>query len=90
MVSYPEFDPPIEPRLALLPLSKRTWSWKAFERFCLDVVKALPDVVHAEFYGAEGDRQDGIDILADLCNGGRAPTNARRKLGSDLPRPGPR
>ena len=79
MVSYPEFDPPIEPRLALLPLSKRTWSWKAFERFCLDVVKALPDVVHAEFYGAEGDRQDGIDILADLCNGGQRTYQCKKK-----------
>jgi hypothetical protein len=65
------FPPPIEPRLNLLPLDSDAWDWKAFERFCLDVVNALPDVRYAEFHGAQGDKQDGIDILAHLTNGGR-------------------
>jgi hypothetical protein len=63
------FPPPIEPSLPFLPLDRREWEWKAFERFCLDVVNALPDVRYADFYGTQGDKQDGIDILAELTNG---------------------
>jgi len=63
------FEPPIEPRLPLLPLDEREWDWKRFERFCLDLVNALPDVSHADFHGTQGDKQDGIDILAQLTDG---------------------
>ncbi len=63
------FEPSIEPRLPLLPLDDRDWDWKSFERFCLDVVNALPDVSHADFHGTQGDKQDGIDILAQLTDG---------------------
>lgn len=47
------FEPPIEPRLALLPLDEREWDWKRFERFCLDLVNGLPDVSHADFHGTQ-------------------------------------
>jgi hypothetical protein len=63
------FEPPIGLRLTLLPLDEREWDWKRFERFCLNVVNALPDVSHADFHGKQGDRQDGIDILAELTDG---------------------
>lgn len=63
------FPPPIRGNLNLLPLDSSAWDWKAFERFCLDLVNALPDVAHADFHGAQGDKQDGIDILAQLTNG---------------------
>lgn len=63
------FPSPISMRLNLLPLDSTAWDWKAFERFCLDLVNALPEVAHAEFYGAQGEKQDGIDILAQLNNG---------------------
>jgi len=65
------FRPPITSSLSLLPLDDGAWEWKAFERFCLDLVNALADVDHAELYGAQGDKQDGIDILAYLINGGQ-------------------
>jgi hypothetical protein len=65
------FQPPIDPRLAVLPLDDPRWEWKAFERFCLGWINALPDVKHADFYGAQGDKQDGIDILAELTSGAK-------------------
>ena len=68
MTSATEFDPAIQPRRARLPLDESTWPWKAFERFCPDVVAALPDVAYAEFQGDEGDPQEGVDIFpVRLC-----------------------
>ncbi len=72
------FEPPIEPRLTLLPLDEREWDWKRFERFCLDLVNALPDVRHAGFHGTQGDKQDGIDILAELTDGRKRTYQCKR------------
>ncbi len=78
------FPPPIEPRLATLPLTDAALDWKAFERFCLDVLNALPEVRHADFYGAPGDPQDGVDLLAHLVNGSRR-TAQCKKVGTFAP-----
>lgn len=58
--------PSVEP---LLDLNDPELEWKRFERFCLDLAKALPDIRDAHLYGVRGDDQEGIDIHADLVNG---------------------
>ena len=58
--------PPVEP---LLALNDPELEWKRYERFCLDLAKALPDVHDAHLYGDRGDDQEGIDIHADLVDG---------------------
>ena len=37
--------------LRVLPFHGDAFDWRRFETFCLDVVRALPDVRHAEVYG---------------------------------------
>jgi energy-coupling factor transporter ATP-binding protein EcfA2 len=59
-------SPAVEP---LLSLDDSELEWKRFERFCLDLARALPDVVDAHLYGVQGDDQEGIDIHADLADG---------------------
>jgi len=59
-------SPPIAP---LLYLNDPELEWKRFERFCLDLVKALGDVRDAHLYGVRGEDQQGIDIHADLLDG---------------------
>jgi len=61
--------PPIEPHVALLPVDDADWEWKAFERFCLGLVRAQTDVVEANLYGKRGEKQRGIDIAASLTDG---------------------
>lgn len=61
--------PPSEPNQPLLPFDREGFNFRDFERFCLRWIKALPDVASAEAYGRPGDRQDGIDIVAQLHNG---------------------
>jgi hypothetical protein len=58
--------PSVEP---LLNLNDPELDWKRFERFCLDLVKALPDVNDAHLYGLRGENQQGIDIHVDLTDG---------------------
>jgi hypothetical protein len=53
----------------LLPFDSSEWDWKAFERFCLGLVEAQPDVEDAHLYGTRGEKQRGIDILAKLKDG---------------------
>ncbi|HYV14586.1 MAG TPA: hypothetical protein VE972_01030 [Conexibacter sp.] len=57
------------PREPILDLQDPDLSGKRFERFCLDLVRALPDVADAHLYARHGERQRGIDIHADLCDG---------------------
>jgi hypothetical protein len=45
------------------------FEWKSFERFCLQLAKALPEVRDAHLHGVPGDHQDGIDIHVDLVDG---------------------
>jgi len=58
--------PSVEP---LLTLNDPELEWKRFERFCLDLVIALPEVRDAHLYGTRGEDQQGIDIHADLVDG---------------------
>lgn len=53
----------------LLNLNDRELEWKRFERFCLDLARALPEVRDAHLYGDRGEDQEGIDIHADLVDG---------------------
>jgi hypothetical protein len=53
----------------LLPFDNPEWDWKAFERFCLGFVEAQPDVADAHLYGTRGEKQRGIDIVANLRDG---------------------
>ena len=60
---------PIEPRIDLLPLNHPEWEWKRFERFCLALVEALPDVRRTHILRDPGPAQRGIDIAAELTDG---------------------
>jgi hypothetical protein len=55
--------------LRVLPFHGDAFDWRRFETFCLDVVRALPDVRHAELYNVPGGNQRGIDIVATLNDG---------------------
>ena len=57
------------PRVPLLDLDDPELSGKRFERFCLDLIRALPEVADAHLYAIHGEDQHGIDIHADLKNG---------------------
>lgn len=57
------------PRDSLLALNSPELDWKRFERFCLDLANALPDVRDAHLYGVHGEHQEGIDIHASLVDG---------------------
>ena len=62
----------------LLPLDDPQWDWKDFERFCLGFVKAQPGVRDARLYGTRGQDQRGIDIVADLEDGGTRTYQCRK------------
>jgi hypothetical protein len=55
--------------LRILPFHSDAFDWRRFETFCLDVVRALPGVRHAELYNVPGGKQRGIDIVATLEDG---------------------
>jgi hypothetical protein len=55
--------------LRVLSFDVDSFDWDRFERFCLAVVRALPDVKRADRYGKMGEAQRGIDIEADLLDG---------------------
>jgi hypothetical protein len=63
--------PPVTPRPNQLPLNDPNWSWDRFEAFCLDLISQFAEVKNCHRYGKGGDFQRGIDIFADLDNGGR-------------------
>src|SRR4051812_31634868 len=69
-VQKPRSSVPIpEPApLRVLPFHGDAFDWRRFETFCLDVVRALSDVQHAEVYGVPGGDQRGIDIVAGLVD----------------------
>ena len=47
----------------------RSMSWEVFEKFCMDFVKALPNVQDASLYGGQGYAQRGIDLTATTTDG---------------------
>lgn len=57
------------PRDPLLRLNDPELEWKRYERFCLDLARALPEVADTHLYGTRGEAQQGIDIHADLYDG---------------------
>jgi hypothetical protein len=71
--------PPIEPQLDLLPVDHPNWEWERFERFCLALVKAQPDVKNASRYGKQGEKQRGIDIAAELVDSRKRTYQCRQR-----------
>lgn len=69
---------PLDSDVDLLPLDDPQWDWKDFERFCLGFVKAQPGVRDARLYGTRGQDQRGIDIVADLEDGGTRTYQCRK------------
>ena len=65
-------QPPVEPAQKLLPLNDEGFEWDDFEEFCAEFVSQLPFVIHCHRYGKKGDKQEGIDIIADLEDGRKA------------------
>jgi len=65
-------QPPVEPAQKLLPLNDEGFEWDDFEEFCADFVSQLPFVIRCHRHGKKGDKQEGIDILADLKDGRKA------------------
>ena len=58
---------PLPPKI--LPFDADSFDWDRFEDFCLATVLALPDIRRADRYGVKGDKQDGIDLKAELVDG---------------------
>jgi len=65
--------------LRVLPFHSDAIDWRRFETFCLDLVRALPDVVHAELYNVPGGNQRGIDIVATLSDGRQRTVQCRHR-----------
>jgi hypothetical protein len=65
--------------LRALPFDHADFDWDRFERFCLAVVGALPDVVRAGIYGDRGEDQQGIDIEVDLVDGRKRTIQCRHR-----------
>src|SRR3989338_8907946 len=55
-------SPPVETRAQGLPFNDLTW--QNFERLILRLVRCEGTVLDCEIYGAPGQAQDGIDVLA--------------------------
>jgi len=66
--------------LRVLPFHGDALDWRRFETFCLDVVRALPDVRHAELYSVPGGSQRGIDIVATLNDGRQRTIQCRHRM----------
>jgi hypothetical protein len=71
-------SPPTSPHEDVLPLDQPEWEWRAFERFCLGLVRTQPDVASASLYGTRGQAQLGIDIAAELIDGCRRTYQCRK------------
>lgn len=65
----PESAPAVIPRPEQLPLNDPAFSWERFEAFCRDLVAQLPGVGACHHYGARGDDQAGIDLVAEMKDG---------------------
>lgn len=63
--------PPVTPLQPLLPLNDPNVSWENFEEFCADFIHQLPNAKECHRYGKQGNKQEGIDIFADLDTGER-------------------
>lgn len=71
--------PPVRPALRQLPFHNEAFTWQTFEDFICDFFDAQPSiplpggirrrVESARPYGRKGDRQDGIDIRAEMEGG---------------------
>jgi len=62
-------SPPVAPLPELLPLGDPNLPWERFEAFCRDLISRLPPVRNCYHYGKPGDRQRGIDLIAELEDG---------------------
>jgi hypothetical protein len=62
---------PVTPLQLELPLNDPSVSWEDFEKFCVDFIHQLPKVKECHRYGKRGNKQEGIDIFADLDTGER-------------------
>lgn len=65
--------------MRLLPLGDPELPWETFESFCLAVLRAMPEVVRADKYGQQGEKQKGIDLEADLKNGKTRSVQCRQR-----------
>jgi hypothetical protein len=71
-------SPPASSQVELLPIDDPEWDWKSFERFSLSFVRAQPDVREAHLYGTRGQKQLGIDIVAELTDGRKRTYQCRK------------
>ncbi|MBC8265192.1 MAG: zinc-ribbon domain containing protein [Anaerolineales bacterium] len=55
--------PPVETRVQKLPFNKLTW--KNFERLCARLVTTYGTITNCHLYGVQGEKQQGIDLLAE-------------------------
>lgn len=80
---------PLTPRVECLPLSEMPW--ERFEAFAHDLFSRLPEYSNCHRYGVPGQKQDGIDLIADDIAGRRwafsikryeryHPSNARQHI----------
>src|SRR5436853_3770678 len=60
---------PVSTKLQQLPLKEL--EWRDFERLCVRLVKKNPDTEHAQFYGVQGQSQEGIDLYVRKRSNGR-------------------
>lgn len=61
--------PPVTLPPELLPLNDDNFHWERFEAFCRDLVSRLPGVKTCYRYGVQGNRQHGVDLIADMEDG---------------------
>lgn len=65
-------QPPVEPLTQLLPFNDPMFRWNQFEEFCTGFIYKLPCVKECHRQGKEGNKQEGIDIIAYLNDGRKA------------------
>lgn len=65
----PLAPPPVVTTPEQLPLDNANFSWEQFEAFCRHFIECLPGVVNCFHYGKRGNKQRGIDMVAELSNG---------------------
>jgi len=61
--------PPVETRAQKLPFNKL--SWRNFERLCARLVTTYGTITNCHLYGVQGEKQQGIDLLAERQFEGR-------------------
>ncbi len=65
-------------RPELLPLNDPNFSWDQFQSFSADFVCKHHGIEECHHYGKVGDKQDGIDLFADLLDETRSSFQCRR------------